>query len=262
MTESASPGVTDDVVSGDPRVDADWDAFTDSLLLDTELPRREHFVTAIVVSHDGEVWLPAVLTTLARQTRPVNLVVGVDNASQDSSSSVLRESLGSDALVELEANDGFGAAAAAGFASVAARQPTLPDDVVHWVWLLHDDSAPDPTCLERLLQVADEHPSADVLGPKILGWHDRRLLLEVGVSIDGDGRRVTGLERREHDQGQHDGVRDVMAVSSAGMLIRQDVWEELSGVVPRLPLYGDDVDCCWRVHRAGERVLVAPDGVI
>ncbi|MED5528119.1 MAG: glycosyltransferase, partial [Actinomycetota bacterium] len=211
MTEPASPGVAGDDVFGGPSGNSEWDAFTDSLILDTARPSREHFVTAIVVSHDGEVWLPAVLTALARQTRPVNSVVGVDNASQDSSPAVLRESLGADAVVQREVNDGFGSAASAGFASVAARQPALPDDVVRWVWLLHDDSAPDLTCLERLLQAADEHPSADVLGPKILGWHDRRLLLEVGVSIDGDGRRVTGLEQREHDQGQHDGVRDVLA---------------------------------------------------
>ena len=262
MTEPASPGVAGDDVFGGPSGNSEWDAFTDSLILDTARPSREHFVTAIVVSHDGEVWLPAVLTALARQTRPVNSVVGVDNASQDSSPAVLRESLGADAVVQREVNDGFGSAASAGFASVAARQPALPDDVVRWVWLLHDDSAPDLTCLERLLQAADEHPSADVLGPKILGWHDRRLLLEVGVSIDGDGRRVTGLEQREHDQGQHDGVRDVLAVSSAGMLIRQDVWEELAGFDPHLPLYRDDVDFCWRVHRAGGRVLVAADAVL
>ena len=39
-------------------------------------------------------------------------------------------------------------------------------------------------------------------------------LLEVGVSIARSGRRWTGLERREQDQGQHDQVRPVLSVSS------------------------------------------------
>lgn len=57
------------------------------------------------------------------------------------------------------------------------------------------------------------------------------------MAITADGRRVTGLERWEHDQGQHDGTRDVLAVSSAGMLIRRDIWDGLGGFDPQLPLF-------------------------
>ncbi len=135
-------------------------------------------------------------------------------------------------------------------------------ETTEWVWLLHDDSAPAPSCLERLLAAADAHPRAAILGPKALGWHDRRLLLEVGFSITGAGRRVTGLERREHDQGQHDDRSEVHAVGSAGMLVRRDVWDALGGFDPQLPLYRDDLDLCWRAWRAGHEVRVVPDAVI
>ena len=226
------------------------------------LPRRRHFVTTVVVAHDGAVWLPAVLTTLAQQTRPSNAIFGVDNASSDSSGALLEESLGAERVIRRAQDSGFGAAVAAAVDLGSSIQPPLPDDVVEWVWLLHDDSAPDAMCLEKLLDAADDQPSVVVVGPKILGWHDRRLLLEVGVSVNADGRRVTGLERREHDQGQHDGVRDVLAVSSAGMLIRRDVWDRLRGFDPNLPLFRDDVDFCLRVHRAGGRVIVATDAVM
>jgi len=242
--------------------DLEHDPFFDETDDTPLLPRRRHYVTTVVVAHDGAVWLPAVLTTLAQQTRQTNAIVGVDNASSDASAAVLVESLDAERVVQRTTNDGFGAAVAAGLAAVPAVEPELSFDVVSWVWLLHDDSAPDVTCLERLLDAADNQPSAVVLGPKVLGWHDRRLLLEVGVSVNADGRRVTGLERREHDQGQHDGDRDVLAVSTAGMLIRRDVWDELGGFDPTLPLFRDDLDFCWRVHRAGGRVLVATDAVI
>lgn len=56
-----------------------------------------------------------------------------------------------------------------------------------------------------------------------------RQLLEAGVSIARSGRRWTGLDRREQDQGQHDQVRTALSVSTAGMLIRRDVYEELGG---------------------------------
>lgn len=230
------------------------------------LPRRRHHVTAVIVGHDGEVWLPAVLTTVAQQRRRPDLVVGVDSGSVDGTRALLAGAADLDALVDAPSATGFGAAVAAGLAAVPPslgdRDPLTGEDEVAWVWLLHDDSAPDEECLARLLDTADDHPSAAVLGPKILGWHDRRLLLEAGVTITGSGRRVTGLERREHDQGQHDGTRDVLAVSSAGMLVRRDVWDRLEGFDPSLPLFRDDLDFCWRAHRAGERVLVATDAVV
>lgn len=276
------------------------------------LPRRRHHVTAVIVAHDGAVWLPAVLTTLAAQSRHPDAAVGVDAGSADATADLLRESLGPDRVVTVPADAGFGAAAAAGlehlgvltsdpeplpppapaevepepevdryafadparhgFTSVLEAEqaldphapPEAPADaeVVRWVWLLHDDSAPDPSCLAALLDTADDNPSATVLGPKVRGWHDRRLLLEVGVTVSGSGRRETGLERREHDQGQHDGVRDVLAVGSAGMLVRREVWTALDGFDPALPLFRDDLDFCWRAHRAGERVMVATDAVL
>lgn len=226
---------------------------------------RSHFVTTVIVSHDGAVWLPAVLTTLAQSTRAPEMVVGIDTHSRDSSPRILAEALGSDRVIALDHNPGFGAAVA----TALERSPrpdftrdSRPEETIEWLWLLHDDSAPDIHCLERLLETADDNPSAAILGPKILGWHDRRLLLEVGVAITADGRRVTGLERREHDQGQHDGTRDVLAVSSAGMLIRRDVFDALDGFDPALPLFRDDLDFCWRAHRMGERVLIAPNAVM
>lgn len=228
--------------------------------LDEPFPRRRHWVNAVIVTHDGATWLPAVLTTIAEQTRPPDAIVGVDNASSDDSARLLRESLTSARVVETGINAGFGGAVDEGLRLVGEWD--LPDDVVEWIWLLHDDSAPDPDCLDTLLLTSDRFPDVAILGPKILGWHDRRLLLEVGVTVDSDGRRVTGLERREHDQGQHDGAREVLAVSTAGMLIRRDVFSALQGFDPYLPLFRDDIDLCWRAWRHGERVMVAPDAVI
>ena len=228
-------------------------------------PRRHHHVTAVLVSHDGDTWLPAVLTTLANQTRQPNAFVGVDTDSNDQSPAMLRNSLGFDRVITADRNAGFGQAVAAGLEHVGQVQvEESPDagELITWVWLLHDDSAPNVSCLAELLNAADDQPDVAVLGPKILGWHDQRLLLEAGFSVTGAGRRFTGLERREHDQGQHDGVRDVLAVSSAGMLVRRDVWERLNGFDPQLPLFRDDLDFCWRVHRAGERVIVVTDAVV
>ncbi|MFD8549444.1 glycosyltransferase [Streptomyces sp. NPDC059649] len=253
-----------------------------------EFPR--HVVTAVIVSHDGARWLPDALTGLLGQERPVQNALGADTGSADHSAQLLTESLGDQRVLHLARRSGFGTAVdeavrtapvlgpddlpylrrPSGWDPVsrtwrdeAYDMPELPHgEPVQWLWLLHDDCAPEPDALAELLRVADASPSAVIVGPKLRSWYDRRQLLEAGVSIARSGRRWTGLDRREQDQGQHDQVRPVLSVSTAGMLIRRDVYEELGGFDRRLPLMRDDVDLCWRAQAAGHQVLVAPDAVL
>ncbi len=135
-------------------------------------------------------------------------------------------------------------------------------EAVEWLWLLHDDCAPEPETLRALLAAVDASPSIAIAGPKVRGWSDSSSLVEVGVTIGGGGRRETGLERGELDQGQHDGRADVLAVGTAGMLVRRDVWEALGGFDPRLPLFRDDVDLGWRANLAGHRVVIVPEAIV
>ncbi|MET7637585.1 glycosyltransferase [Streptomyces sp. NPDC005438] len=258
-----------------------------------EFPR--HVVTAVLVSHDGERWLPDALSGLVGQTRAVQNVIAADTGSGDGSARLVTDALGTERVLHMARRTGFGAAVdeAARTAGVltpddlpylkrpsgwdpatrtwrddAYEMPELPHgEPVQWLWLLHDDCAPAPDALRELLRVVEEQPlpgdgEIAVVGPKLRGWYDRRQLLEAGVSIANSGRRWTGIERREQDQGQHDQIRQVLSVSTAGMLIRRDVFEQLGGFDRRLPLMRDDVDLCWRAQSAGYRVAVVPNAVL
>ena len=131
-----------------------------------------------------------------------------------------------------------------------------------WIWLLHDDSNPAPDALERLLAAAADDPGAEILGPKLREWPSLKRLLEVGVTISGTGRRETNLEPGEYDQGQHDEVRDVLAVNTAGMLVRRQVLEELGGFDDNLPIFGNDIDFGWRAASRGHRTVVVPQAIV
>ena len=226
-----------------------------------------HRVTAVLVSHNGARWLPYTLAALDRLALSPSRVLAVDTGSTDASADLLAADLGAASVLHARDGTGFGAAVAQAVDAVRGA-PGLPDPpdadgpVVHWLWLLHDDCAPDPETLRRLLAVVDANPTVGVAGPKVRGWHDSSRLLEAGVAIGGGGRRETGLDRGELDQGQHDSRRDVLAVGSAGMLVRQDVWDQLGGFDPGLPIFRDDVDLGWRANLAGHRVVVVPEAVL
>ncbi|HET8605119.1 MAG TPA: glycosyltransferase [Marmoricola sp.] len=212
-------------------------------------------VTALLVTHDGARWLPSVLAALERSTAAPDVLVAVDTGSTDASAGLVSEATRAE-VVSLPPGAGYPQAVRAGLADCA---PAEPDE---WVWLLHDDAAPAPECLEVLAAAAaDAGDDVAAVGPKLREWPSLRRLLEVGVTISPTGRRVTGLEPGEYDQGQHDEVTEVLAVNTAGMLVRRTVLEGL-GLDDRLPLFGNDIDFGWRAARAGHRILVVPDAVM
>ncbi len=217
----------------------------------------KHFVTAIIVSHNGAMWLPEVVASLAKQRREIDQLIAIDTGSEDSSVKLLK-SAGIPTVVT-DRETGFGAAINEALAHSKLRR--APEGCTEWLWLIHDDCAPAAHALGELLSAVDERPNVAMAGPKLRGWHDRNHLLEVGVSIAGNGARWTGLEYREQDQGQHDNINEVLAVSTAGALIRRDVFDELGGFDPELSLFRDDVDLGWRMHIAGHSVIAVPSAI-
>lgn len=221
-------------------------------------------MTAVLVSHDGVRWLPESLAALSGQSRPPQRVVAVDTGSTDGSAALLATSLGGRAIVKLPRTASLSEAVQAGldaFDGQPEPEGGGRGPVKRWVWILHDDSAPDPDALRELLAAAADSPSLAAIAPKVLSW-DRRRLREIGLTVDSSGRTHTGLESREVDQGQHDDVTDVLAAGTAGLLIRREVWDGLGGLDGIWPLFGDDVDFGWRLNAAGERLRVAPRAVV
>ncbi len=216
----------------------------------------------MVVAHDAARLLPGLVQAVREQTHPVRHVVGVDTGSRDRSGAVLAELLGQDAVFGVDPDTGFGAAVASALHRRTARRAASEVAGTEWIWLLHDDCEPAADALEQLLFAVGRSTTVAVLGPKLKDLSDRRVVREAGITTDRAGRRLTGVEPGEIDQGQHDGSRAVLAVSSAGMLVRRDVWDQLGGFDPNLPLFRDDIDFCWRAHAAGFEVRVITDAVV
>jgi GT2 family glycosyltransferase len=212
-------------------------------------------ITALLVVHDGATWLPEVVASITSQSRSADQILAIDTGSRDASVKLLKGAR--IPTITLERTTSFGQAIQNGLSHL----PAPIEGVEEWLWILHDDCALDPQALEELIAAVSDRPNIVMAGPKLLGWHDRTHLLEVGISIATNGSRWTGLEPHEYDQGQHDGNHEVLSVSTAGALIRRDVFEELGGFDVNLELFRDDVDFGWRAHAAGHSVLAVTSAI-
>ncbi|MFD1214250.1 glycosyltransferase [Arthrobacter sp. GCM10027362] len=226
-----------------------------------------------MVAHNGAAYLPKTLAALGAQRRPADVHIGVDTGSQDPSASLLQLGLpAGSTVVAAPGRAGFGAAvgaalavpgtAASGAGGAADQAGAGHPGAQEWLWLLHDDSAPEPDALEELLLAVETAPSVTIAGCKQVDWDNPRKLVDVGLTVSRGAERLTLIDLDELDQGQYDGRSDFFAVNSAGMLIRRDVFDRLGGFDPALPGVGDDVDLCWRNRLAGHRVVVVPTATV
>lgn len=231
-------------------------------------------VTAVVVTRGSTRYLPATLSAVGAQVLGPARVVVVDvgrHADEDvpllarGAVAALGAAAPEVVALHLPGARTFGDAVRRALAELAP--PTLvvrperePDRA--WLWLLHDDSAPEPPALAELLRAVEHAPSVAVAGVKQRTWTEPSRLLEVGLRTSRSGRRMTGVEDAEVDQGQHDGREDVLGVGIAGALVRRDVWDELDGPDPALGPFGDGLDLSLRARLAGHRVVVVPAAVV
>lgn len=236
--------------------------FVDEFFADSsELPsglHRTHRVDLVLVTHDGARWLPRTLAAIRGSRIQPDSVHVVDTESIDNTMELLGDAGATVTRVQSAPRmQPYGA-------SVAQAVATLPDTDADsaWIWLLHDDSAPAADALEALLKASEAHPDAAIFGMKSVGWNDSSKLQEVGITITGAGHRDPRIERGERDQGQYVETEEVLAVGSAGMLIRRDVWQTLHGMREIFPVYRDDIDFCWRAWEHGYRVRVVPQAEI
>lgn len=208
----------------------------------------------VLVVRDGAPWIRPCLASLARQTHRRLGILAVDDGSTDGSGDLLESLLGPGRVIRLERSRGYPAGVARALESPLAA-------AADHLLLVHDDVVLAEDAVARLVEAASAE-GVGVVGPKVLDLRDPLVLLDVGTGTDRFGYPATPLEEGEIDQGQYDAPREVLAVSSAGMLVARQVWSRVGPPDARLRPCHADVDLCWRARLAGFRVVVDPRAVV
>ncbi|QIM15852.1 glycosyltransferase [Leucobacter insecticola] len=214
-------------------------------------------VTAVLVAYNRRDLLQESLAALARQTRPVDRLVVVDNASTDGSGEAaesLLDEWGERArLIRLTENTGGAGGFAVGIAAAIA------EDGIDWVWVMDDDTVPGPEALAGALAT---HSRYRRTGPDDLAVMGSRV-----VWTDGEDHpmntpkakiRASAKERRRAAQA---GAMEIRSISFVSAFLRAPRVRELGLPVADYFLWNDDFEYSARLLR-GARGLYAPDSVV
>ena len=207
-------------------------------------------VAAVVVANSADVYLSETLSQLSNQLYPIEQVVVVDTAASIETAQVV--SRYGYSLIQ-PGNLKLGAAIQAGVEALSSKP--------QWLWILHDDSAPEPNALTQLTKTAEVSESVAIVGPKLLRWDLPVEIQQLGLTITPTGKPFLLVES-EFDQGQFDVRSDTLAVSTAGMLVGFELWERLGGLDDKSPTLAQDIEFSLKARAAGYRVVVEPSAKV
>ncbi|WP_026460051.1 glycosyltransferase [Schaalia suimastitidis] len=222
-------------------------------------PTRGSGALAVVITRGSTPALQQIFRALHTQTLAPGGILVVDVRVPGEKAPVLRngEVPASADLIHIRATT-LGTALNKALTSQEAnrRAPGQEGGYERW-WILHDDTIPEPECLEELTRIADQGRTIGAVGPKQLN-DDGTQLVELGIHASKDCRRLERMLPDEIDQGQYDNTTDVLAVGTAGMLLSREAWHAVGEFDSFLGPFGEGLEYGRRLHRAGYRVVAAP----
>ena len=222
-------------------------------------------LTIIIVAYKSRGEIGPCLGSIPRQLGAGNdagdvEVIVVDNSPGDGTGEIIRRDFPWMRYVAADGNPGFGRANNLGFGQSSGK----------CVLFLNPDTVSNAEALEHCLRRLQAEPDIGLISPKLVhadGSMDLACRRSIPTLWDGFCR-ATGLAaafpRAQLFAGYNlthlpaDGTYEVGAINGAFMMARREVLERVAAPTvfdEAFFMYGDDLDLCIRVARAGYRII-------
>jgi hypothetical protein len=208
-------------------------------------------VSVVIPSWNGEHLLPACLDSIRAQTARDFEIIVSDDASTDGSAELVSQRYPEATLIRSPRNRGFAAAANAG---VRASQGDF-------IFLLNNDVALDPRCLEELLRPIETDPGLGACAPKMVYYDNPSLINSAGHACGPDGV-VVDIGRGQPDGAWFNRPREVLGACAGAALYRRRMLDEIGLFDESFVMSFEDADLSWRAQWAGWRCRYVPTAVV
>lgn len=209
--------------------------------VDASLDQR---TVAVVVAWNRRDLLAETLAGLAAQERPADAVVVIDNASTDDSAALASAHPVVTEVVTLPTNTG----GAGGFAAGIARAVNAHD--AELVWVMDDDTVPQPGALAALLDARVRYPGRVTVAASRADWRDGR---EHPMNRP---RLRPGVGRVDRGAAEMAGAYPIRSASFVSILIDADAVRTHGLPMADYFLWNDDFEYTARLLRDGVGLYV------
>lgn len=204
-------------------------------------------VASVTTAYNSAGVLPRHIEALLRQTRQLQEIVVVDNASTDNTALLLAERYPQVTVLRMQENLGAAGAWAAGLTYAALEKKH------DWVWNFDDDAVPDAATLESLLTGATRLAGDDEVG----------MLVPLPVHAQTGSCYSPLLWRNGFVEPSATSLKQAIwfadLVIASGCMVRREVVETIG--LPRADFFMDffDYDYCLRARSHGYKIAVVSD---
>lgn len=218
-------------------------------------------LSVIIVSWNVRDLLRACLRSVrASWSRDEGLeVIVVDNASTDGSVEMVRREFPDVRLIANSNNVGFTTGNNQGAAMATGR----------YLVLLNPDTETLGRALPAMVEYLEAHSDVGALGPRLLNTDRtiqssrRRFPTLATAALESTVLQQwwpdNGVLRRYYVQDRDDDeTLDVDWVVGACLMTRRDAWRQIGGLDTDYFMYSEELDWCYRLKKAGRRVIYLP----
>ncbi len=219
--------------------------------------KNKPLVSIIILNFNGSTDTVKCLGSL-KKTKYTNYeIILIDNGSVKNELPLIRTKLKGNILnkiryFRLNSNLGFTGGNNWGIKKVRGK----------YIVLLNNDTLITPSWLEPLVLLLESDKNIAVAQPKIKMMQNKKYFDYAGAAggfIDKYGFPFTRgriFNTQEKDMGQYNGTCQIFWASGAACIIRKSVIKKVGGLFSEnLFNYMEEIDFCWRVWRAGFKVI-------
>jgi GT2 family glycosyltransferase len=228
--------------------------------MDTPLTPPSVDVSIIIVNWNSKAFLRQCLTSLSVYRSHLAFeVIVVDGGSFDGCGEMLAREFAGVIFIQSIRNIGFARANNLGFRRshgrnllflnpdtelienaidiICARLDSLPDAGAVGCRLLNSDRSLQTSCIQAFPTVLNQALDSEYLRKRFPCW---RLWGTAGFAADTEQPQV------------------VEVISGACLLVKRSAFERVGGFTETYFMYGEDLDLCFKLHRAGYRTYYVP----
>lgn len=197
------------------------------------------------MNRNGKDWLPTIYESLRNDEYANRRVYLVDNASEDDSLGMTRESFPEVTVIRLGQNTGYCIA-------YNLAMPYAFAEGCDWVIWANNDIRLEPGCLGKLVRVAQSDPHIGVLGPAFLAWDSDE---PNGYMVGNHPQAISAMKERSQTP------IDVEWVEGSFLMVSRRCVEAVGPLDPYLFFYWEEADFCRRARYQGWRVVLVPSAL-